>query len=257
YPTRAACTCSASSRASVISLRWPRLLPWLITAACFAYLGVRLERAAAADGQRLLPYLAASFAHVAWSRWLMLMIPYCVVFLLVDSLVVWRVTGWFNARLRYRDVLPIRASAYILSLVNEQVSKGAIALYLSRREGIPAWEVGSSMLFIMFCEYYYLLGWATVGVALQWDRFPPVFHLIPWVAAASAAFFVLFHGFFTGRIGAGIALRERPIFRSFRLARVRHYAGILALRSPAMLAAVVTYALALRLFGVQANAVEM
>src|SRR5437773_11053220 len=62
-PTRAACTCSASSRASVISLRWPRLLPWLITAACFAYLGVRLERAAAADGQRLLPYLAASFAR--------------------------------------------------------------------------------------------------------------------------------------------------------------------------------------------------
>src|SRR5207247_9963022 len=111
--------CSASSRASALSLPWPRLLPSLITAACFAYLGVRLERAAAADGQRLLPYLAASFAHVAWSRWLMLMIPYCVAFLLVDSLVVWRVTGWFNARLRYRDVLPIRASAYILSIVNE------------------------------------------------------------------------------------------------------------------------------------------
>src|SRR3989454_5662123 len=157
-PTRAACTCFASSRASVISLRWARRLPWLITAACFAYLGVRLDRVAAAEGQRLFPYLAAIFAHVAWSRWLTLMIPYCALFLLVDSLVVWRVTGWFNARLRYRDVLPIRASAYILSIVNEQVSKGAIALYLSRRHGIPAWEVGSSMLFIMFCEYYYLLG---------------------------------------------------------------------------------------------------
>ena len=117
--------------------RW-RLLPWLITAACFAYLYVRLDRAAAAEGQRLLPYLAAIFEHVAWSRWLMLMVPYCALFLLVDSLVAWRVIGWFNARLRYRDVLPIRASAYILSIVNEQVSKGAIALYLSRRHGVPA-----------------------------------------------------------------------------------------------------------------------
>ena len=237
--------------------RWPRLLPWLITAACFAYLYVRLDRAAAAEGQRLLPYLATIFAHVAWARWLMLMIPYCAIFLLVDSLVVWRVTSWFNAPLRYRDVLPIRASAYILSIVNEQVSKGAIALYLSRRHSIPAWEVGSSMLFIMFCEYYYLLGWAAVGVLLQWDRFPTIFHAIPWIALGSAAVFVVVHLFFRGRIGAGLAVRERPIFRAFRMAKVRDYAAVLALRSPVMLAAVVVYAMALGLFGVSVGVVEM
>jgi hypothetical protein len=236
---------------------WVRLLPWLVTVGCFTYLYVRLERAAAAGGQRLLPYLAAVFAEVSWLRWLALMLPYCLLFLLVDSLVVWRVISWFNARLRYRDVLPIRASAYILSIVNEQVSKGAIALYLSRREGIPAWEVGSSMLFIMFCEYYYLLGWATLGVLLQWERFPAVFHAIPWVAAASAGFFVLFHLFFTGRLAVGRALRERPVFRAFRQATVWHYAGVIALRSPAMLAAVVAYKLALGLFGVQASMRQM
>ncbi len=236
---------------------WQRLLPWLVTAACFAYLYARLDRAASADGRRLLPYLAGVFANVSWSLWLALMLPYCILFLLIDSLVIWRAISWFNTRIRYADVLPIRASAYILSIVNEQVSKGAIALYLSRREGIPAWEVGSSLLFIMFCEWYYLLGWATVGVALQWDSFPPVFHFIPWIAAASAAFFVAFHLFFTGRIGASLALRERPIFRAFRRASVWHYAGIIALRSPLMLAAVVTYALCLRLFGVEASLGQM
>ena len=236
---------------------WPRLLPWLITAACFAYLYARLERAAAAGGQHLLPYLAAVFGGVSWLRWLGLMLPYCLLFLLVDTLVVWRVICWFNARLRYRDVLPIRASAYILSIVNEQVSKGAIAVYLSRREGIPAWEVGSSMLFIMFCEYYYLLGWATLGVLLQWERFPPVFHAIPWIAAASAAFFVLFHLFFTGRLAVGRGLRERPLFRSFRRATVWHYAAVLALRSPVMVAAAVAYTLALGLFGVRASVLQM
>jgi hypothetical protein len=236
---------------------WPRLLPWLVTAGCFGYLYVRLEGAAAAGGRRLLPYLAAVFAEVSWLRWLALMLPYCLLFLLVDTLVVWRVIYWFNTRLRYRDVLPIRASAYILSIVNEQVSKGAIAVYLSRREGIPAWEVGSSMLFIMFCEYYYLLGWATLGVLLQWERFPPVFHAIPWIAAASAVFFVLFHLFFTGRLAVGRGLRERPLFRSFRRATVWHYAGVIALRSPVMVAAVVAYTLALGLFGVRASVLQM
>jgi hypothetical protein len=240
-----------------VKARWPRLLPWLVTVACFAYLYVRLDRAAAAQGQRLLPYLGGVFEQVAWSRWLMLMIPYCAVFLLVDSVVVWRVIGWFNARLPYRDVLPIRASAYILSIVNEQVSKGAIALYVSRRHGVPAWEVGSSMLFIMVCEYYYLLGWATVGVLLQWDRFPKIFHAIPWIALASALVFAVVHLFFRGTIGAPSGVRERPIFRAFRMAGLRHYATVLALRSPAMLAAIVVYALALGLFGVTVSAVEM
>jgi Flp pilus assembly protein protease CpaA len=236
---------------------WQRVLPWVISALCFVYLYGRLDRAAAAEGRRLLPYLAAIFESVSWSRWLMLMIPYCMLFFLVDSLVVWRVIAWFNTRLEYTDVLPIRASAYILSLVNEQVSKGAIALYLSRRNGIPGWEVGSSMLFIMFCEYYYLLTWATVGVALRWDRFPPVFHAIPWIALGSGIFFVLFHLFFSGRLGGGGALRDRPIFRAFRLATVWHYAAVIALRSPVMIAAVIVYTLALRLFGVSTGVVEM
>ena len=236
---------------------WQRLLPWLVTAGCFFYLYGRLDRAAAASGQALGPYLADVFGHVRWTRWLALMVPYCALFVLIDSAVVWRVVGWFNARLRYADVLPIRASAYILSIVNEQVSKGAIAVYLSRRHGVPAWEVGSSMLFVMFCEYYYLLGWATLGVLLGWHRLPPVFQVIPWIAAVSAVVFVLLYLFFRGRIGGGAAFRERPLLRAFRMATLRHYLTVLALRSPAMLAAVLVYAAALRLFGVTVGPVEM
>ncbi len=228
---------------------WQRLLPFLITAACFAYLYSRLDRAAAAEGSRLLPYLVRSFENVSWTRWLALMIPYCVLYLVIDSLVVWSVINWFNAKIRYADILPIRASAYILSLVNEQVSKGAVALYLNRRDGVPGWEIGSSMLFVMFCEYYSLMLWATIGAMLRWGSIQKAFHLIPWIALASAAFFVLFHLFFGGKIGAGIALRDRPIFRAFRLAKVSQYGVVLAMRAPLVLAGVVIYTLALRLFG--------
>src|ERR1039457_5841261 len=231
------------------SRRWLQLLPWLITAACFAYLYSRLSGAAAREGSGLVAYLAKSFENVNWTHWLALVIPYCFLYLLIDSLVVWAVINWFNAKIRYTDILPIRASAYILSLVNEQVSKGAIALYLNRRDGVPGWEIGSSMLFLMFCEYYSLMLWATIGVLLRWDSFHPAFHLIPWIALASAAFFVLFHLYFSGKIGSGMALRDRPIFRAFRLAKVWQYGAVIAMRAPLVIAGVVVYTLALRLFG--------
>src|SRR3984885_3183237 len=157
---------------------WQRLLPLLITLACFAYLYNRLSHAASAEGTGLLTYLAKSFENVNWLYWLALMIPYCFLYLIFDSLVVWRVINWFNTKIRYADILPIRASAYILSLVNEQVSKGAIALYLNRRDGVPGWEIGSSMLFLMFCEYYSLMLWASIGALLRWNNIQKDFHII-------------------------------------------------------------------------------
>jgi hypothetical protein len=228
---------------------WQRLLPFLITAACFTYIYTRLRSAAAAEGTGLLAYLLKSFEDVNWAHWLALMIPYCFLYLLIDSAVVWSVINWFNTKIRYADILPIRGSAYILSLVNEQVSKGAIAYYLNRRDGVPGWEITSSMLFLMFCEYYSLILWASLGVMLRWSGFQEVFHVIPWIALGSVVFFVLFHLFFTGKIGSRIALRERPIFRAFRLAKVWNYAAVVLMRAPLVLAGVIVYTLALRMFG--------
>src|SRR5579871_1943017 len=211
---------------------WQRILPFAITVVCFGYLYTRLRGAAAAEGTGLVPYLLKSFEGVNWLHWLALVIPYCFLYLLIDSLVVWAAINWFNAKIRYSDILPIRASAYILSLVNEQVSKGAIAVYLNRRDGVPGWEVGSSMLLVMFCEIYSLILWGTVGVLLRWNSFQPAFHIIPWIALGAAAFFTVVQLFFTGRIAPGIALRDRPIFRALRLAKVWQYCVVLALRAP-------------------------
>jgi hypothetical protein len=230
-----------------------RLLPWLVTAACFAFLGWRVDAAAARAGSDLASYLAAIFARVDWGLWLALMIPYSLVYFAIDSTVLWRVINWFNARVRFGDVLPVRASTYILSILNEQVGKGAMAVYLHRREGVPGWQVASSMLFLMFCEFYYLLAWATVGWAAMRESLPAVFGLIPWLACGAAIFLALWIAYFRGAILPGVRLRERDLFHAFRLARPRHYAEILALRSPALLVAVAVYTLSLGLFGVQAG----
>jgi len=236
---------------------WQRLLPWIITAACLIFLYTRLERAAAAQHSELFPYLAAIFARVSWFQWLGLMVPYCLFFFFIDTLILWRVINWFNTAIAYKDIIPIRASSYILSIVNEQVSKGAIAIYLHRRAGVPGWEVGSSMLFIMFCELYYLLIWATIGVLREWDRLPPIFHLIPWIALGAGAFFALFFLFFSGRLAARSTLRDKPIFHAFRHAKLWYYGLFFLMRSPMMLGAVVVYTLALRLFGIEAGFSEM
>ena len=236
---------------------WARALPWLVTLACFAFLYGRLDAAAAREGESLPRYLGGVFARVSWSRWLALMIPYSAFYLLVDSLVTWRVVCWFNARVRFADILPIRASAYILSIVNEQVGKGAIAVYLNRRDGVPGWQVGSSMLFIMFCEFYYLAAWATLGVALRWEELPPVFHAIPWILGAALVLLVFWLAYFRGALAPGSRLRDRQILHAFRQAHAWHYAAIVALRSPALLSAVVVYTLALRLFGPEASLLDM
>jgi hypothetical protein len=236
---------------------WQRALPWLVTFACFTYLYFQIERQAARQGQSALGLLAHVFAGVDWVRWLALMIPYSMLFFLIDSLVVWRVVSWFNARVSYASILPIRASAYIISLLDERVGKGVMAAYLNRRDGVPAWQVASSMLFIMFCEFYYLLSWGTLGTLLQWERIPAIFHRIPWLAVAAAVFFAVFVWFFRGAPASAGSLRDRQIFHAFRQARPWQYGAVVLLRSPALLAAVFVYAQALRLFGVEASTREL
>ena len=236
---------------------WQRTLPWVITIVCFSYLYTRIAGAAAREDMTLFAYLGGVFASVSWGQWLALMVPYSFLFFLIDSLVIWRVINWFNAPVGYLDILPIRGSSYILSIINEQVGKGAMALYLNRRDGVPGWEVGSSMLFVMFCEFYYLLGWATVGFWISGSSLPAEFGVIPYVAIAAIAFFVVFVLFFRGTIAPGAALRERPVFKAFREASPAQYLTIVVLRSPALLSAVVVYTLALRLFGVEVGMLAM
>jgi hypothetical protein len=234
-----------------------RLIPWVITIGCFAFLYTRIAGPAEAQGLSVVGYLASVFASVNWLAWLALMIPYSLLFFAIDSLIVWRVINWFDAQVKYVDILPVRASTYILSILNEQVGKGAMAYYLNRREGVPGWKVVSSMLFIMVCELLYLCAWANIGVALQWDSLPAVFHGLPWVGMVIVAVFAVLYLYFKGHILANVAVRDRPVVHAFREARLGQYLVILLLRSPALLAAVVVYSEALSLFGIEFGYLEM
>jgi hypothetical protein len=182
----------------------------------------------------------------------------------VDAHASWRVIRWFNApALRFGDVLPIRASAYILSLVNEQVGKGAMSLYLLRRYRVPGWEAVSSMLLLGIMEIYQLLIFSAVGVALYPHLVTaastqlPLSQILPAVFVV-AALYIPFHLlYFSGRLLPGSTLRDKPLLMAFRKARAIHYVLVLLFKAPNLLAAVLVYTAALQLFNVDVGFGQM
>ncbi len=234
-----------------------RIVFLLITVGCFIYLYFRLNGAAAREGLTLIEYMSQVFANVQWIPWLLLMMAYSCLYFLIDTLVVTRALNWFIEPLKYRDILPIRASAYIISVFNEQIGKGAMAYYLNKRDQVPGWEVGSVMLFIMFCEMFYLMIWATIGFFFSSGTLPDVFNIIPFIAIGVLVFFVLWFLFFRGIILPDNKTRNRRILHAFKLATLKHYLLFFLIRSPALITAVFVYTFALTLFGVEASFLDL
>ena len=214
-----------------------RVLPWIVTAAIFALIFRRVpvgKVVEALRGVHLASYLA-------------IMMPYSVVYLLVDTFCLTRVINWFNTRIAYRDVLPIRATTYLLTLINSPLGQGSVALYLNRREGIPFLEVASSVLFMMFVELYQLVFFSSVGAALAPHR---IESSLVWVYVALYVYFAVHLAIF--RHGAPWIRKPKAVamLRSFRLARPSHYLLLMLFKAPNFLMATVVYYFALQAFGI-------
>ena len=253
-------TDTQSGKGSVIF----RLITWALAGLCFYLVYGKIEVAALQEGKSALQYLLDFFADADWVIWLGVMIPYSVFFFLVDSHATWRVIRWFNApKIRFRDILPIRASAYILSLVNEQVGKGAMSLYLLRKHQVPGWEALSGMIFLGINEIYQLLLFSSVGVLIGYkvvqeaSVYLPLDVILPSVFIGAALYLPVHIAFFRGRIFSGNALPTKSIFHALRLAKPRHYALVIAFKAPNLIGAVVVYTIALALFQVEVSLGQM
>jgi hypothetical protein len=215
-----------------------RVLPWIVTILIFALIFARVPFAAvwqALAGARLLPYLA-------------ILVPYSAFYLAVDTFCLTRVINWFNVRITYRDVLPIRATTYLLTLINSNLGQGGVALYVHRRFGVPLPEVTSSVLFLMFVELYQLTFFSSIGVLLA----PRAIEL------PLGTVYLCLYAYLGIHLLAFRLARERlaavpwgRFLYSFRVARPSHYVLLLAFKSPNFLMATVVYYAALRCFGIE------
>ena len=219
---------------------------------------IRAEARRAVDRHRrdLRADLPPRAVRARWSRrcgasgslpYLAIMVPYSVVYLLVDTFCLTRVLNWFNTPIAFRDVLPIRATTYLLTLINSPLGQGGVALYLNRREGIPFLEVASSVLFMMFVELYQLVFFSSVGAALapprdraaRYGRSTSRSTRTSWCTCWSSA----------SAAPGSRGCKAAGMLRSFRMARPQHYLLLLLFKSPNFLMATVVYYFALQCFG--------
>ncbi|MEO6027997.1 MAG: lysylphosphatidylglycerol synthase domain-containing protein [Candidatus Binatia bacterium] len=214
-----------------------RVVPWVMTAVIFALIFRRVPIAKVLEALR----------GVHLGSYLAIMMPYSVAYLIVDTFCLTRVLNWFNTKIAYRDVLPIRATTYLLTLLNSPLGQGGVALYLNRREGIPFFEVASSMLFLMFVELYQLVFFSSLGAAMAPHR---IESSLVWVYCALYAYLVVHLLLFRGGEGWIKKPKAVAMLRSFRMASPLHYLLLLIFKAPNFLMATVVYYFALQAFGI-------
>ena len=255
---------SRGKHSSIKSLMF-RLVTWVLAAGCFYLVYTRIETAAARDGLTVMRYLVDFFRGADWFLWLALMVPYSIFFFLVDSHATWRAIRWFNTPdIKLTNILPIRASAYILSLVNEQVGKGAMSLYLLRCYDVPGWKAVSTMVLLGIVEIYQLLIFSAVGVALYFNLVREASVSLPLPGIMISVFILAllyfpFHlAYFRGHIlKTKSTLRDKSFFHALRHAELKHYLLILLCKAPNLLCAVLVYTLALHIFNVDVSFGQM
>ena len=241
-----------------------KVATWAVTLFCFYLVYPRTEATAARESLTVAEYLLRFFSDADWVVWLMVMIPYSLFFFSVDSHASWRAIRWFNApQLRLIQVLPIRASAYILSLVNEQVGKGAMSLYLAKRHDVPGWQALSTMVMLGLMEIYQLLFFSGIGVLIYYELVQEASTairldlILPTIFAGAVCYLPLHILFFRGVFGEFPKIRNAQIFRAFREARPIQYLLLLLFKAPNLIGAVFVYTFALQLFNVDVGFGQM
>lgn len=228
------------------------LLPLLLTGGFFY---VVLQR---------IPYqrLLTALSEADYSRFLVLMIPNAVMYIVWDTLVLATAIRWFHGPVRYRDLLPVRATSYIVSMFNTNAGRVGLAVFVGRLLGRPSLQIGSTVIFLVLTEYTHMVAWATVGiVAFGSELTRPLL----WVPPAAAGFWLVFFAY----VRVGRAFQDEPVapgttvrvahwlaapwrgalLRTFRLAPVRQYAQIVALKAPMFFVSLCVYYFAAPAFG--------
>ena len=229
-----------------------RVLPVLLTAGFFYVV------------LRHIPYqrLLAALGEADYVRFLALMIPNTVIYVAWDTFVLAVAVRWFHGPVRYRDLLPLRAASYIVSVLNTNAGRGALAVLVGRLIDRPFLQIGSTVIFLVLTEYTHLVAWATLGiVAFGSELTRPLL----WVPPAVAAFWLLFFAY--ARVGRSYqsdppaptvtilisrwltAPWRGALLRTFRLAPARRYVEIVLLRAPMFFVSLCLYYFAAPAFG--------
>ena len=235
---------------------WRRAIPYAGTLLIFALIFWRIP----------LRKVGEALTDVPVFRFLGLFLPYSLFYFVIDSACLTWVVNRFNAPMRYRDILPIRASMYLLAMINTNLGQGGVAYYLYRKAGIAFLAALSSILFIALLEIYQLFMFSTLGVIFYAPRpgtqteivsILRFVYIIAWTLLfALMAFFAMARRRESIRTWLANS-RAGAIIATFVEARPLDYLTVLVIKSPTFLASVVIQYFALAMYGIAVPFVKL
>ena len=228
---------------------WRKALPYLGTVAIFALIFWRIP----------IRKVEQALSQVPVLEFLAVFMPYSLFYCAIDSACLTWVVRRFNARMRYGDILPIRASMYVLALINTSLAQGGVAYYLHRKANVTFLGALSSVLYIAMLEIYQLFLFSTLGVIFYTPvggaqmRIVAILRVVYIAAWALLVAVMIF--FAVARRSARIRNwvetgRAGAILATFMQARPVDYLAVLAIKAPTFLASVVAQYYALALYGI-------
>src|SRR5258708_21456469 len=196
---------------------WKKALPYIGTVAIFALIFWRIPMAKVGEALRQAPVL----------KFVGVFLPFSAFYWMIDSICLTWVVNRFNAPVRFRDIFPIRASMYLLALLNTNLGQGGVAYYLHRKLKISFLEALGSILFIALLEVYQLFLFSTLGVIFYAPTSAAqmrivgvlrIAYIVAWALLASIIIFFaaarrspgIRNWVWTGRAGAILATFPKP-----------------------------------------------
>jgi hypothetical protein len=191
---------------------------------------------------QLLPFLA-------------LMGSFALCFFLLDTFVLSKLIRWFHGPLPYRELLPVRAVTYLVSIINTQLAQGALALYMYRRFRTPLAQITSTVALMILLETTNLILFATVGFI----TFPGGTSLtLLALPLALVAVWLLLISLARGKLSVlGQRVSGSAILSTFRRVHLRHCAVVLGLKGAVFLLALLVHSQALVFFGIHIPLVRL
>ena len=226
------------------------LLPWLITAVIGLYIGLT------SDWDTVVSTLkAADFVG-----FIPVVILVVVTVFLFDSWCLVKLFTRFNAPVRYREMLPLKGTSYLLNVINYNAAAAGIALFFRNRKGVPLLEAMGSMLWMNFIDIVSLATILLIGLAISPAEVATSLRTTLTFGALTIYLILIgsciywnagFDWFLLGR------MRDWRIFSGFRQARLMDYAYFIGIRTAFVLSYVVSQWASMPFFNLEAGLTDL
>ncbi len=202
-----------------------RALPWVGSAILLTYMAMTTDLQGVAD----------AFGSVDPVLLGLLLVVGTLVAFFCDTIGVAMSFRAFVAPVTFRETIPIKATSYLLNVLNYNAALAGMALYISRSRRVGFWKALGALMFVNVVDLFGVLLFLSVGLAITMgtDTFPPALGLsLRAVAWGGIVAFVAGAAWFRSDLPLPVlgALRTKALFIPIREAGLGTWGRILAAR---------------------------